>query len=110
MRKAHIAAKIKQIEKDSEVVKIASRSFTWFAILMISLFFIILILNDLFRFVVFMKKQHCCLNVKIEKKMNKKIPDNSKLNEKESVFKQVIEKDKYLFQHPYYQKSRKPGQ
>jgi hypothetical protein len=35
MRKADIAAKIKQIEKDSEVVKIASISFTWFAILII---------------------------------------------------------------------------
>jgi hypothetical protein len=110
MRKADIAAKIKQIEKDSEVVKIASISFTWFAILIISVFFLILIINDLFKLVAFMKKHHCSLNVKIEKRMNKKILGDSKLKEKENLFKQVIEKDKYLFQHPYYQKIRKPGQ
>ena len=110
MRKSDIASKIKQIEKDSEVVKIASISFTWFAILIISVFFLILIINDLFKLVVFIRKQHCSPKIQIQKTINNRIPEDSKLKEKENIFKQVIEQDKYLFQHPYYQKIRKPSQ
>jgi hypothetical protein len=98
-----VAAKLKYLEKEKEaVIKVAS-SFGWIAIIMICLLSTIFLFSDLFKLISYLKEN---FHYRVKKRpfsFNKEV-----LKERESVFKQVIEKDKKLFNHSYFQKRRHP--
>ena len=106
--KFELKNKLKQIEKEIASVTRATTSFGWLAALVIFLFFLIFILNDFQKNFLYLKKKNL-LNFKrifnLKKIQNREVYD---LNDKSlSIFKQVSEKDKNIFNHSYFQKTIK---
>jgi hypothetical protein len=99
------ANKLKDLEKDKAVLIKTATSLSWLALLVASIFIFIIILNDLHKLFSFIKENSLFWNRKRKnKKKTQQISDNK--SEKENVFKQVMAKDKYLFNHSYFQNKR----
>ena len=103
--KEELAAKLEKIEKDKEIQILVSSSFGWLAILMICLVFLINGLIDSQKLICYLKKYYC-----VKKNLNKEFPqktENLSSKEQKTVFRQVVEKEKNLFNHAYFQKRMK---
>ena len=94
--------KLDIIEKEKAIEIKAATSFSWLAILMICLVFLINVLIDFQKFICYLKKYFCVKN-----RLNKVTPQKTEKpssNEQNSVFRQVFEKEKNLFNRVYFQK------
>ena len=100
------AKKLKDLEKEKAVVIQTATSLSWLAILVSSVFIFIIILNDLHKLFSFLKENSSFLNRKRENKINPPTIAIINKKERENVFKQVVAKDNYLFNHSYFQKRR----
>ncbi len=100
------ANKLKDLEKEKAVLIQTATSLSWLALLVTSVFILIIILNDLHKLFSFLKENSSFLNRKNEIIKISKTIQNINKNEKENVFKEVVAKDKYLFNHSYFQKRR----
>ena len=60
--KDELSAKLKRVEIENAVSINTSNSLSWLAILMMSLLFSIIILNDLYKLIFFLKKNSFCIN------------------------------------------------
>ena len=102
--KEELAAKLEKIEKDKEIQILVSSSFGWLAILMICLVFLINGLIDSQKLICYLKKYYC-----VKKRLNEVAPQKKEKpssNKQKSVFRQVVEKEKNLLNHAYFQKRR----
>ncbi len=98
---SEVAAKLKQLEKQKENFSILALSFAWLAIIMICLLFIISLLSDLFKLVSYLKE-----NFQYGVKKFPLSPNKEVIKERGSIFRQVFENDKKLFNHSYFQKRK----
>ncbi len=101
-----LGKKLKDLEKEKAVLIQTATSLSWLALLVASVFILIIILNDLHKLVCFLKENSSFLNRKSENNKISKPIQNINKNEIENVFKQVVAKDKYFFNHSYFQKRR----
>jgi uncharacterized membrane protein len=101
---SEVAAKLKNLENQKEAVIRVASSFGWIAIIMICLLCTIFLLSDLFMLVSYLKKNY---RHKVNKTRKNKLSVNRDiLKERESVFRQVIEYNKKLSNHSYFQKRK----
>ena len=97
--------KLSQIEKQKAIEIKAASSFSWLAILMICLVFLINVLIDFQKLICYLKKYYSVKNI-----LNKVTPqktERSSCNEQKSVFRQVVEREKNLMNHAYFLNRRK---
>jgi hypothetical protein len=100
------AKKLEDLDKEKAVLIKTAKSLSWLALLVASVFILIIILNDLHKFFSYLKENSSFLNRKRE---NQKIPptiERINKNEKGNVYKQVMAKDVDLFNHSYFQERR----
>jgi hypothetical protein len=97
-----LAKKLKDLQTEKAVFIQTATSLSWLALLVTSVFILIIILNDLQKIFSFLKEN---LSLKSKRKNNKKPQTIERMDksEKGNVFKQVMAKEKYLFNHSYFQ-------
>ncbi len=100
-----LVKKLNELENKKAVVIQTATSLSWLALLVALVFILLIILNDLHKLFCFLKESSF-LKSKREKKNFPKTVKNINENEKGNVFKEVVAKDKYLFNHSYFQKRR----
>ena len=103
--KEELVVKLAKNEKEKEILYLLAVSFGWLAVLMICLVFLINGFLDLQKLICYIKKYYCIQTI-----LNKVTPqktEKSTPHEQISVFRQVVEKEKNLLNHAYFQKRRK---
>ena len=96
--KKELNLKLNQIEKEKAIGIKAATSFSWLAILVICLVFLINVLIDFQKLICYLKKYFC-----VKKRLNKVLKNIKVYSDVVSV----VEKETNLFNHAYFQKRRK---
>ena len=101
--KKELNIKLAQSEKENAIVIKSATSFGWLAILVICLVFLINSFIDLQKLICYLKKYYC-----VKKRLKKVTPQKTEKgsSNQQSVFRQVVEKEKNLLNHAYFQKRR----
>ena len=100
------AKKLEDLDKEKAVLIKTAKSLSWLALLVASVFILIIILNDLHKFFSYLKENSSFLNRKRENQKNPPTIERINKNEKGNVYKQVMAKDVDLFNHSYFQERR----
>jgi hypothetical protein len=103
--KIELEIKLERIKNANAAAIQTATSFSWLALVTIVFLFVVAISSDFFKVVSFLKDN---LFIKMKKQNNYKKNENNNLgSDGENVFRKVVEKDKILFNHPYFRKNKK---
>ena len=107
--KTELAAKLNELEKEKKLILQTAKSLGWVALFVVLILFLFFSLNDAIRLYRYHKEISSKHLKKMETKSNPETFMGIGVGENGNVFKQVIDKDIVLFNHPYFQKLRNMG-
>ncbi len=103
--KIQLEMKLERIKNEYAAAVNTATSFSWLALVTIVFLFVVAISSDFFKVISFLKENFF---IKIKKQNNYKKNENKNLGSAgENVFRKVAEKDKILFNHPFFRKNKK---
>ena len=103
--KIELEKKLEKIKNENAATIHSATSFSWLALIMIAFLFLFATLSDLLKCVSYFK-ENSYFNMK-KQNIYKKNENNNLGNNGENVFRKVVEKDKMLFNHPFFRKNKK---
>jgi hypothetical protein len=103
--KIELEMKLEKIKNENAAAIHTATSFSWLALVTVVFLFLVTTLSDLFKCFSFLKEN---VFIKMKKQNQYKENENNNFgNNKKNIFRKVVEKDKILFNHPYFRKNKK---
>ncbi len=94
--KIELEIKLEKIMNENAAAIHSATSFSCLALVSIGFLFFLAISNDLFKLISFLKENNLTKN-----------ENNNFRNDGENIFRKVVDKNKILFNHPYFRKNKK---